>query len=51
LDDADFEAIGANFGQEEKLIQHGYVACAETQLFPQPALVDYAVAWMERNRK
>jgi aminoglycoside 3-N-acetyltransferase len=51
LNDADFERIGADFGQEEKLIQHGYVACAEAQLFPQPALVDYAVAWMERNRR
>jgi aminoglycoside 3-N-acetyltransferase len=51
LDNSDFEAIGADFSKDTGLGQHGYVACAEAQLFPQPALVGYAVAWMERNRK
>jgi aminoglycoside 3-N-acetyltransferase len=51
LDESDFEAIGADFGQTEKLVQHGHVACAKAQLLPQSALVDYAVAWMEKNRK
>jgi aminoglycoside 3-N-acetyltransferase len=51
LDDSDFEAIGADFSQAESLVRHGHIACAKAQLFPQPALVDYAVVWIERNRK
>jgi aminoglycoside 3-N-acetyltransferase len=41
----DFERIGEAFGGPV-----GRVACAETRLFPQRALVDFAAAWMGANR-
>jgi aminoglycoside 3-N-acetyltransferase len=41
----DFERIGEAFGAPV-----GRVACAETRLFRQRELVDFAAAWMEANR-
>jgi aminoglycoside 3-N-acetyltransferase len=51
LDDSDFQAIGLSFSKVTGRVQHSHIACAKAQLFPQRALVDYAVAWMEKNRK
>ena len=49
-DDTDFVAIGAAFERETGLAQVGRVGAGEARLLPQRALVDFAVAWMERNR-
>ena len=51
LDESDFETIGESFAKETGLVRVGPVACATAQLMPQPALVDYAVQWIERNRR
>ncbi|MBN1219280.1 MAG: AAC(3) family N-acetyltransferase [Anaerolineae bacterium] len=50
-DGSDFEAIGKDLLQDTKFVRQGQVAQAEAQLMLQPALVDYAVAWLERYRK
>ena len=51
IDSADFWAIGADFDAETGLVRHGQVAQAPALLMPQRPLVDYAVAWMTKNRK
>lgn len=50
-DDSDFEAIGAAFARETSLQRAGKIACAVELLMPQRMLVDYAVGWMEKNRR
>jgi aminoglycoside 3-N-acetyltransferase len=50
-DASDFEAIGGSFEQATGYVRHGSVAEAEAVLMPQRALVDYAVRWMEQNRR
>lgn len=50
-DDSDFETIGADFARETGLQRAGKIACADALLMPQRALVDYAVTWMEKNRR
>ncbi len=47
----DFEALGEGSERETADVRRGRVACAEARLMPQRALVDYGVAWMERNRR
>lgn len=48
----DFGLIGESFGRDRRnLIHQGTVASAEAQLFSQRLLVDYAIEWMEENRK
>lgn len=49
--DHDFEQIGSDFGSETERQRSGKVAMADARLMPQRAIVDYAVGWMERNRK
>jgi len=49
--DSDFETIGAAFASESSLQRAGKIACADASLMPQRALVDFAVGWMEKNRK
>jgi aminoglycoside 3-N-acetyltransferase len=51
LDDSDFENIGGDFEKETGLVRRGRIADATALLFPQRALVDYAVRWMEKHRK
>jgi aminoglycoside 3-N-acetyltransferase len=51
IDDSDFEAIGADFASATGLQQRAGVGNAIALLMPQRALVDYAVAWIERRRK
>ncbi|MBN1887021.1 MAG: AAC(3) family N-acetyltransferase [Thermoflexales bacterium] len=50
LDDGDFTEIGARFA-ETGCIRQGRVANAQALLMPQRALVDFAVKWMEENRR
>ena len=49
--DSDFETIGAAYARELGLPDAGKVASTNALLMPQCALVDFAVQWMERNRK
>lgn len=50
-DSDDFVQLADQFGQETGLITYGQVASATAQLIPQREIVDYAVNWMEQNRK
>lgn len=47
----DFVELAEQFGQETGLIKYGQIAAATAQLIPQHDIVDFAVNWMERNRK
>lgn len=50
LDDHDFSEIGAAFeGEHDLKVQH--IGKAEVRFFRQRALVDFAVKWMEENRR
>jgi aminoglycoside 3-N-acetyltransferase len=51
VDETDFEEIGECFARETGLVRQGRVACATALLMPQRPLVDYAVQWIERNRR
>jgi aminoglycoside 3-N-acetyltransferase len=51
LDETDFVQIGAEFAAATGLARAGQVAYASATLLPQRPLVDYAVGWMERNRR
>ncbi len=50
-DDSDFTAIGTSFVEEFGLVRSGRVANGMAQLMPQRAFIDYAVGWMEKNRR
>lgn len=48
----DFEKLGSDFMKSRALdISTGYIGQAKSQLIRQKALVDFAVEWMEKNRK
>lgn len=49
-DDSDFAVLGTDFERHTAVTRRGIVGCAEAILFPQRALVDYAVEWMEHHR-
>jgi aminoglycoside 3-N-acetyltransferase len=49
--DEDFVALGAAFEHETGLARVGPVGRGEARLLPQRALVDFAVGWMEANRR
>ena len=51
LDKTDFKQIGHAFARDTGLAHTGQVAQASATLFPQRPIVDYAVKWMEKNRK
>ena len=51
FDDSDFEFIGVDFARDTGLERRGRVGNATALLLPQRPLVDYAVGWMERNRR
>ena len=51
LDDSDFDALGESFVQHSKTVRQGRVADAAAILMPQRDLVDFAVDWMELNRR
>ena len=44
-----FEIIGADFDRESEVVRIGKVGNAEARLFPQRAVVDYPVRWLERE--
>lgn len=50
-DDSDFSAIGASFAEKTGLVRSGRVANGMAQLIPQRPFIDYAVGWMESNRR
>jgi aminoglycoside 3-N-acetyltransferase len=52
LDSSDFGLLGRHFLQDwGASIRSGTVGAARCQLFPQRLAVDYAVKWLERNRR
>ncbi|MDE0401053.1 MAG: AAC(3) family N-acetyltransferase [Candidatus Poribacteria bacterium] len=52
VNDSDFDRLGEDFLRSDvgKVVQHGKVGIANCQLMPQPAIVDFAVDWLEKNR-
>ena len=50
-DDSEFSAIGASFAENTGLVRSGRVANGIAQLIPQRPFIDYAVGWMETNRR
>ena len=50
FDISDFATIGKDFARETGQETAGQIAGATARFFPQRALVDYAVQWMEKNR-
>lgn len=52
VDASDFDRIGEDFLRSDagKVVRHGKVGNANCQLMPQPAVVDFAVNWLEKNR-
>ena len=50
-DDSDFPAIGASFAEKTGRVRSGRVANATAHMIPQRPFVDYAVEWMETNRR
>lgn len=47
----DFDMIGNEFASESGLQCAGKIACAQGLLMPQRGLVDFAIQWMEKNRR
>ena len=52
VDASDFDRIGEDFLHSDagKMVRQGKVGIANFQLIPQPAVVDFAVDWLEKNR-
>ncbi|MDE3260189.1 MAG: AAC(3) family N-acetyltransferase [Gemmatimonadota bacterium] len=52
-DSSDFVRIGADFLKSDagRVVRRGKVGLADCQLIPQRDVVDFAVAWLEENRK
>jgi aminoglycoside 3-N-acetyltransferase len=50
FDSSDFADIGEQFLRETNHTREGNIAQARAQLFPQRAIVDFAVKWMEKHR-
>ncbi len=50
-DDSDFNKIGAAFSEETGLVRPGRLGYGSAMLLPQRQLVDFAVDWIEKNRK
>lgn len=50
VDGEDFDEIGAAFEQEHKVVK-GLVGDATSKLMSQRELVDFAIEWIEKNRK
>ena len=52
LETSDFKSIGQDFLEDRKsMVRSEFVRSAKAQLFRQRDLVDFAVDWMEKNRK
>jgi len=50
IDSDDFVELGQAFAEETKLQRQGKIGDADALLMPQPALVDFGVDWMSKNR-
>jgi aminoglycoside 3-N-acetyltransferase len=50
INEADFVQLGDSFERETGLVLSGQIGQATARLMPQKPLVDYAVAWIEKNR-
>ena len=52
VDASDFGCLGEDFIRSDagKVIRHGKVGTANSQLMPQRAVVDFAIEWLEKNR-
>ena len=52
-DSSDFESMGGDFlrSGKGKMVRYGKVGLADCQLMPQRDVVDFAVAWLEENRR
>jgi aminoglycoside 3-N-acetyltransferase len=50
FEDEDFVDIGNDY-EKENNIGIGYIGKAKAKLIPQREMVDFAVIWMEKNRK
>ena len=52
VDDSDFDHLGEDLLRSDagKVVRCGKVGIAGCQLMPQPAVVDFAVDWLEKNR-
>jgi aminoglycoside 3-N-acetyltransferase len=50
-DETDFATLGADFARDTGSQREGAVGRARALLFPQRALIDYAVTWLEQHRK
>ena len=50
FEDEDFVDIGNNY-EKENSVGVGYIGKAKAKLIPQREMVDFAVIWMEKNRK
>ncbi len=53
VDDSDFDRLGEDFLHSEagKVVQQGKIGIADCQLIPQRTIVDFAVDWLEKNRR
>jgi len=51
LNDTDFETIGEAFTQETEWVHQGQIGNGTALLMRQRTLVDFAVQWMEKNRR
>ena len=53
LDASDFEHIGDTFVNSDagNVVNHGKVGLANCQLMSQREIVDFAVTWIEENRR
>ena len=51
LDETDFARLGRDFESDTEAVAIGPVGVGEARLMSQRALVDYAVGWLERNRR
>jgi aminoglycoside 3-N-acetyltransferase len=50
FEDEDFGYIGNDY-EKENSVNVGYIGKAKSKLIPQREMVDFAVKWMEKNRK
>ena len=53
VDDSDFKDLGEDFLRSDagKVVRHGKVGIADSQLISQRTIVDFAVNWLAKNRE
>jgi aminoglycoside 3-N-acetyltransferase len=50
VDDSDFEALGAHYGDASQAVVTGQVGLAPALRMPQRELIDFGVSWLSNNR-